>query len=295
MKVFYAPEYVAPGYFHETTRKAGWLATSLLRDPIPGVELIAPTPASQSDLEQIHDPAYVEAVRTGEDLLSARSNGFDWDEGIWVMATYMAGGVVAAAQEALKQGVSGSLSTGMHHAEWRFGKGFCTFNDLVLAAHAALKAGAESVVILDCDAHHGGGTHKLIAGEPRIRQVDVAIDGYDQYVCSENCTVLYVKGRSYLETVQSALDACGDAPGLVLYNAGMDPYRGCPIGGINEVTKEVLAEREQMVFEWAAVNHVPIQQCQNGLGGSRLSSIELRSKRWFISVLASVYDLAALS
>jgi acetoin utilization deacetylase AcuC-like enzyme len=38
----------------------------------------------------------------------------------------------------------------------------------------------------------------------------------------------------------------------------MDPYQGCPIGGMRDVTAEVLAQRERMVFEWAAKNHLPI-------------------------------------
>jgi acetoin utilization deacetylase AcuC-like enzyme len=257
VKVFYSPAYVAPRYFYETTRKPGWIAASLLQEPISGIEMAVPEPVSQNDLERIHDPAYVEAVRTGRDLSLASSDGFDWDEGIWTMATAMAGGMVQATREALKKGVAGTLSTGMHHAEYHFGKGFCTFNALVLAARIALDEGAPEVLILDFDAHHGGGTHQLIFGQERISHIDLAVSNYDHYVCKQNCTVFYLQGRTYLETVAAALAAAPKA-GLVLYNAGMDPYQGCPVGGIPEVTLEVLAERERMVFEWASQNHLPI-------------------------------------
>lgn len=68
------------------------------------------------------------------------------------------GGVVAAAISALEHGTAGSLSSGLHHARRETGEGFCTFNGLAIAAREALSAGARSVLILDLDAHFGGGT-----------------------------------------------------------------------------------------------------------------------------------------
>ena len=68
------------------------------------------------------------------------------------------GGAVAAGLAALEHGVAGSLSSGLHHARREKGAGFCTFNGLVIAAREALTAGARSVLILDFDAHCGGGT-----------------------------------------------------------------------------------------------------------------------------------------
>ena len=70
--------------------------------------------------------------------------------------TASTGCVVASGLQAMTDGVAGSLSGGLHHARCDQGSGFCTFNGLALAAKAALAAGAESVVILDFDAHCGG-------------------------------------------------------------------------------------------------------------------------------------------
>jgi acetoin utilization deacetylase AcuC-like enzyme len=258
VQVFYSPLYDAARHNFDTTRKARWVADSLRENPIAGLDLVVPERASQSDLERIHDPAYVEAVRGGEDRFLAESSGFDWDKGVWEMATAMSGGMMQAVTVALRDGVAGSLSTGMHHAEHDHGKGFCTFNGLVLAARHALDSDLSSVTIVDFDAHHGGGTHYLIAGEPRIHQVDLAVNSYDQYVCHDNCTVLHVSGRTYLQTVKDALAAIPESTQLIIYNAGMDPYRGCPTGGIGECTKAVLNERERLVFDHAARGHIPI-------------------------------------
>ena len=258
VQVFYSPLYDAARHDFDTTRKARWVADSLSANPIAGLELVAPYGARQADLERIHSPVYVEAIRSGKSRDLATSSGLAWDAGIWEMARAMAGGMMQAVEAALQDGVAGSLSTGMHHAEYDSGKGFCTFNSLVLAAKHALDAGAANVVILDLDAHHGGGTHSLIASEAGMVQVDLAVNGYDQYVCKENCTVLHLAGRSYLEAVKDALAAIGEGVQLIIYNAGMDPYRGCPTGGIAECSKEVLAERERLVFDYAARRQVPI-------------------------------------
>src|SRR6185369_4139490 len=109
----------------------------------------------------------------------AESQGFSWDPGLWRMVLASNGGVVAAARAALQDGVAGSLSSGLHHARHERGAGFCTFNGLALAARAALDAGAGSVLILDLDAHCGGGTTSLIEREPRIWQSDVSVSGLD--------------------------------------------------------------------------------------------------------------------
>ena len=124
MQVFYSPLYDAARHDFDTTRKARWVADSLRENPIAGLELVAPARALQSDLERIHDPAYVEAVRGGEDLDLAESSGFSWDPGVWDMATAMSGGMMQAVDAALRDGVAGSLSTGMHHAEHASGKVF---------------------------------------------------------------------------------------------------------------------------------------------------------------------------
>ena len=45
---------------------------------------------------------------------------------------------------------------------------------------------------------------------------------------------------------------------LVIYNAGVDPHQHCQIGGLAGVTTTILAEREQIVFDWARARRVPV-------------------------------------
>jgi acetoin utilization deacetylase AcuC-like enzyme len=267
VNLFYSPDYVGSTYAFETTRKAKWVADSLADSPIDGIELVTPQPLSWDQVVQVHDPEYVSAVQTGVPRGLAESQGFPWDAGLWPMVLASNGGVVAAALDALEHGLSGSLSSGLHHARRSAGAGFCTFNGLVIAAREALGAGAGSVLILDLDAHCGGGTASLIAPEPRIWQVDVSVDSFDYYGhsvggrdgadrdVSAGRVSLQLVGRSseYLDAIERGLEEverrvpCFD---LCLYNAGMDPFEGCSTGGLTGITQGILAARETLVFKW---------------------------------------------
>lgn len=260
MKVFYSEAYVGAGHDFDTVRKARWIVQSLRDDPIPGLDVTAPVPSTASDLEAVHDPQYVEAVRSGTPRALAESQGFTWDPGLWDSVCASTGGTVAAAFAALEDGVAGSLSSGLHHARRDRGAGYCTFNGIALAAHAVTHANRGNVLIIDVDAHCGGGTASLIAGSSRITQLDVAVNRFDIYTPSRGGR-LEVVGASdkYLSTLKSVLDGCGPHPGagLLLYNAGMDPFEGCTIGGLRGVTEQILAEREQIVFNWASTHGLP--------------------------------------
>jgi acetoin utilization deacetylase AcuC-like enzyme len=262
VRVFYSPDYVLGGYTFDTTRKARWVADSLRNRPIVSVELAAPAPLTEEQVCAVHDPAYVAAVRTGEPRMLATSQGFAWDPLIWPMVLASNGGAVAAALAALGDGVSGSLSSGLHHARRERGAGFCTFNGLVLAACAALDAGARAVLILDLDAHCGGGTYSMVADDPRILQLDLAVSAFDLYQpAGHNTLDLLDTPARYLPTLEArlhALDAAGHVFDLCLYNAGMDPYEACEIGGLAGITHDLLPQREHTVFDWLRARRLPV-------------------------------------
>ncbi len=134
MRIFYSPNYTVAAHSFETTRKSRWIAESLACEPIATVALVAPEPISATALSRVHDPEYVRAVRNGSPRELAESQGFPWDPTLWDMVCASNGGAMAAAIEALRtRQVSGSLSSGLHHARRTRGAGFCTFNGLVLA------------------------------------------------------------------------------------------------------------------------------------------------------------------
>jgi acetoin utilization deacetylase AcuC-like enzyme len=280
MRVYYSPAYTGAGYEFDTTRKAAWVADSLRVSPIAGIELVEPEPLTPEQVSAVHDPGYVRAVKTGRPRGLAESNGFDWDRGLWPAALACNGGVVAAALAALEEGVAGSLSSGLHHARGGSGSAFCTFNGLALAARAGLEAGAGAVLILDLDAHCGGGTVSLIEAESAVWQLDVAVRDFDNYTDSGRVSLDVVRDASeYLPTIRrrlEALDRQGVEFGLCLYYAGMDPHENCPTGGTAGITEEVLAARERIVFEWCGGRRLPVAfALAGGYVGPRLDKQRL--------------------
>jgi acetoin utilization deacetylase AcuC-like enzyme len=188
------------------------------------------------------------------------------------------GGAVSAALTALKDGVAGSLSSGLHHARRASGAGFCTFNGLAIAAKAVLAAGSRSVLILDLDAHFGGGTASLINDESTIRQVDVSVSSYDDYIATEQTRAELVTNPSeYIPTIRKVLaDAERTEFDLCIYNAGMDPCDSWTSGVKHGVSKEMLAERERIVFDWCRKRGLPVAfVLAGGYTGSRLDEAGL--------------------
>ena len=260
MPVFYSEDYVGAATSFDTTRKARWVADSLADRPIAGLRLSPNVALTAAELERVHDPAYVAAVRTGEPRALAQSQGFDWDPQLWNMVRASNGGAVAAARAALVSGRAGALASGLHHARRSHGAGFCTFNGLALAALAALDAGAKRVLVLDLDAHCGGGTDELLGRHPNVRILDIAVDAFDRYEpAPENTLDLVSDPGQYLPMLRRRLDALADESfGLVLYNAGMDPHQHCQVGGLAGIDEFVLAQRERMVFEWCTRRNLPV-------------------------------------
>jgi acetoin utilization deacetylase AcuC-like enzyme len=247
--VYYNPDYVASEYAFDTTRKAGELALRI-ESGESSVFLIDPSESvgqTEQLIEQAHSPTYVDAVRSGEPAGLAESQGFEWDPKIATMAIAHSAGLVAAVTAVLSGSIrfAGSLSSGLHHARREDGAGFCTFNGLVVAASAALELGAERLLVLDLDAHCGGGTRSMTQPESVV-QIDVSTVAFDTWSPAGVDALLMARPDDYLPKVEEALrlaDAAGSFD-LVLYNAGMDPAN-------SGVSGADLTTREQMVAEWA--------------------------------------------
>ena len=94
MKVFYSDKYISSATAFETTRKAGWVASSFDGRPMPGVEIVAPLPLTEAQVLGTHGKEYVDGVKTGKG--NVRSP-LAWDPQLWTMVTASNGGVVAAA------------------------------------------------------------------------------------------------------------------------------------------------------------------------------------------------------
>ena len=278
--LYYDHQYFCEGFGIDTREKARAVVESLESNPIPGVQVMTPSPATYDDLVKVHEPRYVEAILTGSPSHLANSNGLgDWNADLARSVVWSTGGTVSAVERALRfQTNAGSASSGLHHARYASGYGFCTFNGLVVAAKRALEMGAERVLILDLDAHCGGGTASLIDGVSGIEQVDVSVSSYDSYSSTENSKLTMSSGKTYLPDVVNSLAEIDRAQSfdVLIYNAGMDPHEDCRIGGVSGITTNTLRQREEIVFQWANENGIPVAYVfAGGYQGGRLTPADV--------------------
>jgi acetoin utilization deacetylase AcuC-like enzyme len=119
----------------------------------------------------VHPKSYVDAVRE----TCARSGAFDLDTptspGSWEAALHAAGGACALVEALLGGEPAGfsALRPPGHHAEPSRAMGFCLFANVSIAARHALDSlGAERVLVLDWDVHHGNGTNAIFHESPQV-------------------------------------------------------------------------------------------------------------------------------
>ena len=245
LTVFYNDEYVNPNDA-ETRTKAEPLARMIEQGEVSGVVLKSPRSVTREQLLQIHDARYLDE---------------QWGKDPQFLASILAstGGVLAALDQAMIDGASGTLSSGLHHAQRGADNGLCYLNGLALVVLAAIeKYGLTDVGILDTDAHWGGGTFQLVGSNPKVRISDVTVSDFDRWQSSESRHHLKLVDDPsvYLDEVKKALTQLEDIEFMV-YNAGMDPFEDCRIGGMRGITREILEERERLVAQWCLDTKTP--------------------------------------
>ena len=216
----------------------------------PGVELVEATPATVEQIMRVH-PA--EHVRRIESLSAAGGGPIDLDTvtsaGSYEAALHAAGGAVLAVDRVLggeERFAFCALRPPGHHAETDTAMGFCLFNNAAIAArHALAEHGAERVLILDWDVHHGNGTQEVFYSDPAVLFASIHQsplypgtgaahetgagegDGY-----TINLPVPSgADGELFLSLVQTVVEPVAREfePGLLILSAGYDAHAADPL------------------------------------------------------------------
>ncbi|OYV67554.1 MAG: hypothetical protein B7Z72_09490 [Gemmatimonadetes bacterium 21-71-4] len=213
--------------------------------------------ATVDELLLAHDAAYVEAVRH----LAGRGGGhLDADtvasEGSWDAATAAAGCVLDGVDMAFDGRATHSFAAVRppgHHALRDRAMGFCLFGNVAIGAHYARRRhGAERVLIVDWDVHHGNGTQSLVEQTADVRFVSMhqwpwypGTGAADDRGPHGNVWNVPMPGglaaARYVEALLGAVDeaARGFTPDLVLVSAGFDSLAGDPLGGFTLELEDV--------------------------------------------------------
>jgi acetoin utilization deacetylase AcuC-like enzyme len=247
------PSAQLPGH-PDTPERLRVLETVLGHEDWLGWERREAPKASEEDLELVHSTEHVTAIR---ELAASGGGAIDLDtyvgESSFEAALYAAGGA-RAMTEALMAGEARAglcaLRPSGHHAERGRAMGFCLFNNVAVAAEAAIRRlGAERVLILDWDVHHGNGTEEIFSGRDDVLFVSIHQEGIYPGTGpleeagdgpGEGYTVnLPVPAGSdeeiWVSLVEHIVVPVGlqFQPQLVLVSAGFDAHVADPLAGCN--------------------------------------------------------------
>lgn len=227
--------------------------------------LHVPVPARSDWLEFAHEPTYVAQViscKVPEKI--EREIGFPVGERVSRRALLAAGGTILAARLALEHGLACNTAGGSHHAKRAHGAGFCTFNDVAVAALVLLSEKlAKNILIVDLDVHQGDGTADILAKHDRVftfsmhaeRNYPVRKIASDLDIGLEDHT----DDETYLSQLDTALQTVSNQGkwDFVFYNAGVDPHRDDRLGRL-AMTDEGLRKRDNLVIGHFRGRGIPV-------------------------------------
>jgi acetoin utilization deacetylase AcuC-like enzyme len=246
-----------------------------------------PGPAPADWLAMAHWRSYVDQVIACHvPAIIEREIGFAVDERVSLRARLATAGTVMAARIALQDGIACNAAGGSHHARRDQGAGFCTFNDVAVAANLLIADGeAGQILVVDLDVHQGDGTAEICGGNPCIRTVSMhAEKNYPARKQTSDIDVALpdgVRDDAYLETLDWLLPQTIDrfAPDLVFYNAGVDPHRDDRLGRLS-LSDTGLRERDRRVFSFFRSRNIPVTSV---IGGGYSHDIDSLSRRHLIT------------
>jgi acetoin utilization deacetylase AcuC-like enzyme len=262
-------EHVAGPMHPESPERLKAIEAVLARAPIAGVTRVEARAATREELLRAHTSAHLARV----EATRGRVVQLDEDTGASPKSHDAALHAAGAATEATLAVLRGEVDNAFalvrppgHHALEDSTMGFCLFNNVAVAAGAALAHGAQRVLILDWDVHHGNGTQAAFYGR---RDVLFASSHQFPYYPGTGAPEELGTGEGAGFTVNCGLPGGqGDAdfgalfhqlflpiaaqfePDLVLVSAGFDPHRSDPLGGLN-VTERGFAAMTSAVKQLA--------------------------------------------
>jgi acetoin utilization deacetylase AcuC-like enzyme len=243
-----------------------------------GLELLRldTRPATREELELVHSPDYIDAIRAYSD--GSRLRGDDYRlvsaETYLASNTYdlaaLACGAVCTASDAVMDGRAHNAFViarpGDHHAYPSRGEGLCIFNHTAVAARYLQHVhGVERVTIIDIDVHHGNGTQAIFTSDPSVFTFSIHSFGSiyprkgaatERGTGAGQGTVLNVpleagtNDRAYLQALAKGLRSIRLPADVILLVAGFDAHAEDPVGNLR-LSDAALEEVTQMVLEYA--------------------------------------------
>lgn len=231
---------------------------------------LAAEPAPRAALERVHAPAYLDRLEA-----VCAAGGGDLDADTYATAASLdvarqsGGGLLAVVDAVMTGRASSGLALGRppgHHARPGAAMGFCLLSNAAVAArHAQAAHGADRVMVVDLDVHHGNGTEEAFWDDPSVMVVSSHQDGLYPGTgdlgdvgagpgrgFTVNLPVPPGTGDELAGLYRAVLPplAARFRPDLVLLSLGTDAHRLDPLGGLG-LSVAGLADAATVVLEVA--------------------------------------------
>ncbi|HTF36912.1 MAG TPA: histone deacetylase [Blastocatellia bacterium] len=267
----YDPAYLKheTGHHPENPQRLKVIISALEQDESLWARLqhLAPRQVTDDDIMRCHSYRLIDQIRG----LCERGVPFvDLDTAIceqsFEIARLAAGAATVAVDEVFND-ASNAIALVRppgHHASSNRAMGFCLFNNVAIAArYAQVHYGADRVLIIDWDVHHGNGTQEIFYHDPSVFYFSTHQYPYypgtgsasERGLDKGEGTTLNIplsegtSASAHREAFAEALKAIEKAfpPDLIIISAGFDSRRGDPLGGLmledsdfEEMTRQVM-------------------------------------------------------
>ena len=275
----------------------------------------------RTDLERVHDPAYVERlfsdaleaeiIRTYE-LVDSRGRNHRYEPAsasepltrLFERIQDRVSGTWQCCNVALERGFCFYFGGGMHHAQKSIGNGFCLLNDIVIAVRK-LQAGQriQTAWVIDTDAHKGDGTAALTANDSSIVTLSIhmgrgwPLDGSSHdaagrlnpsFIPSDIDIPVYAGEEAlYISKLEDGLRKLGDHPNpeIAVVVFGADPYEKdeLPSTADLRLSLEQLFARDRLVYEFLKARQIPMAYLMAGGYGDNSWRVYTQFLKWVLS------------
>lgn len=251
-----------------------------------------PFSINRTDLERIHSPEYIASLFSDNpDICLQKAFELINPDGTYnrynpekaeaplkellIQVLNMCSGTYFAARRALETGFCYYMGGGMHHGHRSFGHGFCPTNDIMATAARLLsEKKAETIWIIDADAHKGDGTAEIAENYESIRTLSIHMaEGWplDEPEFDEDGKFNPAYARSDIDiAVKSgeenvynsrlkegllqleSLTGKKEKPDLAIILLGVDPYEKDELESTDllKLTEKQMLERDKMIYHF---------------------------------------------
>jgi len=243
------------GHHPENSNRLRVILSALEQDKTLRARLarLTPRPVSDEDIMRCHSYRLIEQLRS----LCERGVRFvDLDTAISAESFEVSRLAAGAATVAVDHVFSGDAGNAIalvrppgHHATSSRAMGFCLFNNAAIAArYAQVHYGADRVLIIDWDVHHGNGTQEIFYRDPSVFYFSTHQYPYypgtgsagERGLDKGQGTTLNIplpagtSAGAHREAFEEALKVIEKnfPPDLIIISAGFDSRRGDPLGGL---------------------------------------------------------------